>query len=222
MSVGVLIGGGRQNVIRGNTFVNCTTPLYVDGRGLATECDTTSDPTKNPTKVIGELEQGFHYRQPPLSLAFPAINVTLAPCAPALNTIADNQLYHPEKSTSQAAQRDCARHVSSGTQALNINLYTTQYFGSYCCSVPAVGLVCKASIWCLTPGREKKTSFGSHRCEGLSRCGNNPKNETACKPPPARVPWMPSGFADFNALEVKPEWHNDFRNNTAGCKQTTG
>jgi parallel beta-helix repeat protein len=30
----MFIGGGRQNVVRGNTFVNCTVPVHVDDRGM--------------------------------------------------------------------------------------------------------------------------------------------------------------------------------------------
>ena len=55
------------------TTVNVSTPLHVDGRGLGASCDTTGDPTKNPNVFIDELEQGYHFRQPPWSLAFPEI-----------------------------------------------------------------------------------------------------------------------------------------------------
>lgn len=30
----MFIGGGRQNTVRGNLFINCTVPVHVDDRGL--------------------------------------------------------------------------------------------------------------------------------------------------------------------------------------------
>ena len=220
MSVGILLGGGRQNIIRANTFVNVTTPLHVDGRGLGSSCDTTGDPTKNPNVFIDELEKDFHYRQPPWSLAVPDINVSLAPCAPALNTVVDNRFCQPNKSksTSQvAAGRDCATCPSTHKYPRNPSPSTApqgSLYGAFCCSAPLVGGRCNASICCLTPGCEKKTRFGSHGCQGLSPCGNNPQNKPPCRLPPAIVPGMARGFADFNGLELKPEWANTFENNT--------
>jgi parallel beta-helix repeat protein len=156
MGVGILLGGGRQNIIRANTFVNVSTPLHVDGRGLGDSCDTTGDPTKNPNVFIDELEQGYHFRQPPWSLAFPEINVSVAPCAPALNTVVDNRFCPPKKSTPH--ERDCATCPSTHKYPRDpspIPGPQGSLYGAFCCSVPLVGGRCqgpKASVCCLTPG----------------------------------------------------------------------
>ena len=31
----MFIGGGRQNTVQRNTFVNCSSPVHVDDRGLS-------------------------------------------------------------------------------------------------------------------------------------------------------------------------------------------
>jgi hypothetical protein len=214
----MFIGGGRQNIVRGNTFVNCTTPLHIDGRGLGTKCDHTGNPTLNPSKLIDELEHVFHYRQSPWATAFPTIDVSLAPCAPALNTIVNNRFCQP-KPPSPLSAPDCAtcpakfRYPYTPSPSKSREGSVT---GSYCCTVPTIGKSCKsASICCLTPGSQKNTSWGSHGCEGLPRCGNNPSNKIACQPAaPPPPPGMPPGFTDFTGLGVNVSWLNVFRNNT--------
>jgi hypothetical protein len=217
----MFIGGGRQNTVRNNVFVNCTTPVHVDARGLGwMKCGAGQ---VYPKKFIDELEQVFHYREPPWSTAYPDINTTLAPCAPALNVITGNRFCQPKHVQPPAAAEasdDCATCPAThkyGYTPVPSNSPEGSVTGSYCCSGPTSDNSCHSrSICCLTPGSEKKTKYGSHGCEGIARCGNNPTNKKPCKPPPPPpTPGLPPGFSDFESTGAKTEWLNIFRNNSA-------
>eukprot|EP01043_Picozoa_sp_COSAG02_P048608 COSAG02_NODE_4790_length_4976_cov_2.574739_3_plen_573_part_00 len=176
-----------------------------------------------PSKFIDELEQVFHYRSPPWSEAFPTIDTTLDPCAPALNAVEDNRFCNPVDSTLTASaaddNADCATCPPSFKYPYTPSPSSSpegSETGSYCCTVAPVNSACpSAHICCLTPGSQKITRWGSHGCEGIARCGNNPTNKTACKPPaPHAPPGLPPGFSDFEQTGAKPEWGNHFSNNT--------
>ena len=200
----MFIGGGRQNTVRSNIFVNCTTPVHVDARGLGwMKCGAPND--VYPAAFTTELETVFRYRQPPWSTAFPGINTTLFPCAPSLNTITDNSFC-----LSKVDEPDCAQCPVSHAFPYTPSPAT----GSYCCSIPTVAGACPSKeICCLTPGSQKVTPWGKHGCEGIARCGNNPANHSACQPP--SPPGLPPGFSDFEETGGNPAWQNIFSNNTA-------
>lgn len=80
----------------------------------------------------------------------------------------------------------------------------------------------KGSICCLTPGSHKNSSYGDDGCEGISRCGTNPPNQTACVAPPPPPPPPGDKFTDYAAIATT-EWQNTFENNTqyhTGCVPT--
>lgn len=204
--------------------MNCTTPVHIDSRGLGwMKCGTGQI---YPSKFIDELEEVFHYRTPPWSEAFPNIDTSLEPCAPALNTVENNRFCTPGSVHSGSEisvahdDADCATCPASFKYPYTPSPSSSpegSVTGSYCCTVPAASNACpSAHICCLTPGSQKVTRWGSHGCEGIARCGNNPSNKTACKPPaPPALPGLPPGFSDFEQTGAKSEWRNDFNNNTA-------
>ena len=179
-----------------------------------------------PSKFIDELEQVFHYHSPPWSEAFPTIDTTLDPCAPALNAVQNNRFCSHDGSVGSAPTTAAVDdHADCATCPAEFKFpYTPSpssspegsVTGSYCCTVAAVNSACpSAHICCLTPGSQKVTRSGSSGCEGIARCGNNPTNKTACKPPaPPAPPGLPLGFSDYEQTGAKPEWRNVFSNNT--------
>lgn len=200
----MFIGGGRQNSVLRNTFVNCSVPVHVDGRGLNwMKCGPNQT---YPAAFMAEL-QALHYQQPPWSTRFPDIDTTSTPCAPSLNRVLDNRYCFPRPPPAPPPPAGSCAECPAGRYGYGHGVY-----GSWCCSVPTSGDSCpSANSCCLTPGTTKTSPYGKHGCEGASRCGNNPRNKTACKP----APQLPA-FTDFAAEvgTVLPAWKNLFRNNT--------
>ncbi|CAM2141931.1 conserved exported protein of unknown function [Pararobbsia alpina] len=84
----VFIGGGRDNVIEDNLFVNCTPAIHVDSRGLTWQRALATSPS-------GPLQQGLalvNFTQPPYSTHYPSLATMLtdAPGAPKGNVIRRN------------------------------------------------------------------------------------------------------------------------------------
>jgi hypothetical protein len=84
----VFIGGGRDNIIEDNLFVNCSPAIHVDSRGLTWQRALAMSPT-------GPLQQGLglvNYTQPPYSTHYPSLATMLtdAPGAPKGNVIRRN------------------------------------------------------------------------------------------------------------------------------------
>ena len=209
----VMIGGGRQNRVLNNTFTDCHVPVHVDDRGLGwMKCNATLTlNTSQPAQFIKELEDVFHYRQPPWSTAGfdPPIDVSLKPCAPALNQYCGNQ-YCARVPPPPPPIPGCAR-CPAGLFAYEASPHGA---GSFCCTLKPTANSCPhpGKICCLTPGKIKKTPYGDQGCEGFGRCDNNPANKTACLP--VVDPSMP-----FTDLHDKPEWKNVFTDNvqTKSC-----
>ena len=84
----VFIGGGRDNVIEDNLFVNCTPAIHIDSRGLTWQRALATSPS-------GPLQQGLslvNYTQPPYSTHYPSLATMLtdAPGAPKNNVVRRN------------------------------------------------------------------------------------------------------------------------------------
>ena len=82
---GVLVGGGRDNVIERNLFSDCDTAIRVDARGLGWAADTIAE------SMLPALE-AMPYRVPPWSTRYPHLAVILDddPAAPRHNRITSN------------------------------------------------------------------------------------------------------------------------------------
>lgn len=84
----VFIGGGRDNTIEDNLFVNCSPAIHVDSRGLTWQRALATSPS-------GPLQQGLNlvnYTQPPYSARYPSLATSLtdAPGAPKGNLVRRN------------------------------------------------------------------------------------------------------------------------------------
>ena len=157
------------------------------------------------------------FRKPPWSSRF---NITTGPheCAPEQVSVRDNRWCYPRQpppppppagaNASKCVQCPASHPAGYGGET-----------GHFCCSVPLSGRACNGHICCLEPGSVKVTKFGQHGCQGLGRCGNNPRNLTACKPNVTQAP----RFTDyFDMVKVHPNssaWGNVLANNVRffGC-----
>jgi hypothetical protein len=85
---GVLLGGGRNNVIDNNIFVDCTPAIHVDSRGLGWFKSFLDDPNNSMYVALRALP----YKQPPWSTRYPEL-VNVLEDEPGLakyNTISRN------------------------------------------------------------------------------------------------------------------------------------
>jgi len=86
-STGILVGGGRNNVVTNNHFTNCTLDIHFDNRGMNWQKDMCAPG--------GEFEQqlnSVHYKQAPWSKEYPELVTIMQdhPCIPVYNHIDDN------------------------------------------------------------------------------------------------------------------------------------
>jgi parallel beta-helix repeat protein len=84
----IFIGGGRDNLVEDNLFVNCTPAIHIDSRGLSWQKGLANDPK-------GQLQQQLalvHFKQPPYSTRYPGLATMLddAPGAPKGNVLRRN------------------------------------------------------------------------------------------------------------------------------------
>lgn len=62
--IGVLLGGGRQNLIQGNWFDQCKLPIFMDGRGLTWQKDWVTDSGSPLHRRLAEVPfQGDAFRK---------------------------------------------------------------------------------------------------------------------------------------------------------------
>ncbi len=82
------IGGGRDNIIRNNIFVECDTPVHLDTRGLTWDHFRPDGPMYEPLKR-------FRIKEPPWSTRYPKLARILEehPQAPLGNVVANNVSY---------------------------------------------------------------------------------------------------------------------------------
>ncbi|HEY3598482.1 MAG TPA: right-handed parallel beta-helix repeat-containing protein [Paraburkholderia sp.] len=104
----IFIGGGRDNLVEDNLFVNCTPAIYIDSRGLSWQKGLADDPN-------GQLRHQLalvHYNQPPYSTHYPSLATLLddAPGAPKGNVL--------------------RRNAVIGGKATSIDLRATPYIGT--------------------------------------------------------------------------------------------
>ncbi|HOZ47463.1 MAG TPA: right-handed parallel beta-helix repeat-containing protein [Candidatus Hydrogenedentes bacterium] len=85
------IGGGRDNRVENNLYIECDFPLYLDNRGLRWEHFRPGGPMYDQLKEI-------HHDQPPYSVRYPALARILdeTPQAPLGNTFINNLVYRCE------------------------------------------------------------------------------------------------------------------------------
>jgi parallel beta-helix repeat protein len=87
-SRGVLLGGGRNNAIENNIFIDCTPAVHVDSRGLG----WAKNYFNGGTDTLTERLDAMNYKQPPYSTRYPEL-LTLYQDEPALakyNVVARN------------------------------------------------------------------------------------------------------------------------------------
>ena len=92
MAIGVLVGGGRDNLIQGNGFDRCRTALFLDGRGLTWQKNWLADAGSPLRKKLGVVPfQGPVFRK------YPGLAEVLTdrPGAPLGNRITGNRSVGP-------------------------------------------------------------------------------------------------------------------------------
>jgi parallel beta-helix repeat protein len=107
---GMLMGGGRDNVIKSNVFVDCTLALHFDARGLGWAARTRT--------ILEERLAAVPYLEEPWSTAFPELIGILDddPMTPKGNVIRGNVLVRSERIDSDMA----AQVRAFGTIAGNV------------------------------------------------------------------------------------------------------
>jgi len=85
----VMIGGGRDNIVRNNIFIECEVPVYMDNRGLRWE---TRWGHFRPGGPMYKPLREFKHDQPPWSTRYPKLARILdeAPQAPLGNVLEQN------------------------------------------------------------------------------------------------------------------------------------
>ena len=83
-----MIGGGRDNLVENNIFVDCNPSIHVDARGISWASFWFNG--KDATLMDGL--NAVHYNQPPYSSAYPHLADILSdnPAFPKYNTISHN------------------------------------------------------------------------------------------------------------------------------------
>jgi hypothetical protein len=91
VDVGVQIGGGRDNSVRNNAFIDCSHGLYVDARGL----DWASDSVSNPDSDLMTRLRNSSYQSTAYRRAYPNLASILTddPAVPKRNVLQSNVLY---------------------------------------------------------------------------------------------------------------------------------
>ncbi len=84
----IMVGGGRDNIVKGNLFINCHPCISVDARGLGWAKDWYASPNGIMLRRLNRV----HYNQPPYSTQYPHLANILQddPQAPKYNVIAGN------------------------------------------------------------------------------------------------------------------------------------
>lgn len=87
----VMIGGGRDNIVANNIFVQCKVPVYLDNRGLRWDHFRPNGPMYEPLKR-------FRITEPPWSTHYPKLARILDeyPQAPLGNILARNVAYRSD------------------------------------------------------------------------------------------------------------------------------
>ncbi|MFC0401438.1 right-handed parallel beta-helix repeat-containing protein [Paraburkholderia rhizosphaerae] len=84
----IFIGGGRDNVVEDNLFVNCTPAIYIDSRGLSWQKGLADDPNGQLRRQLAVV----NFNRPPYSTRYPSLASVLAdaPGAPKGNVLRRN------------------------------------------------------------------------------------------------------------------------------------
>lgn len=122
-TTGVLLGGGRRNIIHSNRFENNKLDIAFDNRGMNWEsqsCQYNCNLSLGTSCFRGALED-VHYKQPPYSTRWPELVQIYQdhPCVPVGNQIENNTYCH-DKVKGQFINRDAAT-VSSWFSTLSNN-----------------------------------------------------------------------------------------------------
>ena len=85
VTMAAFVGGGRDNIIRNNVFVDCNPAVHIDSRALGWAADTVDTTMKERLNAVP-------YRQPPWSERYPQLLTLLAdePAAPKGNIVERN------------------------------------------------------------------------------------------------------------------------------------
>jgi hypothetical protein len=88
---GVFVGGGRDVIVQGNTFIRAGVATHIDNRGMNWQADSCAYNASYTGALVADLF-AVNYTQPPYSTEYPPIVTTLAnhPCVPVNITVSGN------------------------------------------------------------------------------------------------------------------------------------
>lgn len=176
---GILLGGGRDNVISGNTFAR-TAPLAFDNRGMGWQAAFCTPP--NGSLVLG-LSVSVNSQAPPYSTQYPALIDLTAnqPCVPVGNVVSDNTFWALPAgaafSTASAAQIDAWNSSSSNNNPGNVSTLVTPlpscwWSASVSAAVPtptpAPSGIVVPDLLPTKRGLAESTSWGAYICDDLA------------------------------------------------------
>ena len=84
---GILIGGGRRNILKNNYCDNVDICVHLDNRGMTWE----PLPCTPPNGSLWEGLYSVNYQNPPWSISYPEMVDIEEPCVPVFNVIENNQ-----------------------------------------------------------------------------------------------------------------------------------
>ncbi len=89
------VGGGRDNVIRNNVFIDCEPSVQIDGRGLSWANHHLDEDHPNYVPTLRNFMRDARVDQPPYSVRYPELKklFTDAPKVPKGNIVANNISY---------------------------------------------------------------------------------------------------------------------------------
>ncbi len=94
--IGIMLGGGRDNLVEGNIFIHCKHAIHVDARGTSWASNQFTDDSPRPrsTQLIDQIKN-FAVHEPPFCDRFPILQtyMTDQPALPKGTVLNGNQAW---------------------------------------------------------------------------------------------------------------------------------
>ncbi|XP_062523158.1 uncharacterized protein LOC134197826 isoform X2 [Corticium candelabrum] len=107
---GSFIGGGRRNKIHENMYINCSTDVHIDNRGM-----NWQNANCKPGGMFDQQLQSVNYQQPPWSTHYPElVNIFKDhPCIPVYNEVENNVYCNADGKFIDATSQDTQKWMDT-------------------------------------------------------------------------------------------------------------